>query len=246
MSEMQCKGMFFVHRYQGIPPDISTSCDDLPTQPICGKYPKGRYNSQNYRFSARWYDRYPWIEYSLLTNKIYCFPCRHFLDLSANTRSTYATTGFDRWHKGHYRLTRHQASQTHLKAVEGWRQRRKKMNRNKTNIEKSLTPSDLVKNDHNNVLPMSDDGTMNWSDRDGSNINGGDDMPLNDEMFTDPSIDALPQSPGFIEELEITDLDVNNGNSSTERNLEESDQNAKSRNFQIQPYIHQDFGETAL
>lgn len=55
------------------PIDISTSKNDIPVQPILNIFP----STNGRRFSAIWY-KFNWIEYSIIEDSIYCFPCRHF------------------------------------------------------------------------------------------------------------------------------------------------------------------------
>ena len=112
----------FFFRFDGIPPDISTCGDDGPTQPVRIRYPKSKFNSKTAGFCANWFERYPWLEYSLINDKSYCFPCRHFIPPKARP-SAYTDSGFDKWNKAHQRLQRHQASVVHLRATLVWMER---------------------------------------------------------------------------------------------------------------------------
>ncbi|KAF2900311.1 hypothetical protein ILUMI_05876, partial [Ignelater luminosus] len=56
----------------------------------------------------------PWIIYSELINKIFCFYCRLF---GNDTTSALTTTGFDNWPNVHNRLAEHEKLKGHLAAM---------------------------------------------------------------------------------------------------------------------------------
>ncbi|CAF1415793.1 unnamed protein product [Adineta ricciae] len=58
-----------------IPSDISRSSAELPTQPKLSSYPTDK---QNRSFRSIWYSTFPWLEYSVKENLVYCYYCRHF------------------------------------------------------------------------------------------------------------------------------------------------------------------------
>lgn len=50
------------------------------------------------QFRAEWYKSFKWIEYSILKDAVYCFPCR-FFGKSTETNQVYKDVGFRNWKK---------------------------------------------------------------------------------------------------------------------------------------------------
>ena len=86
-------------------------------------------------FCSNWFGRFPWLEYSVSFDKVYCFACRHYGSTIFKVDPTdapgkkfmrkkgatiYATTGFCRWAKAHERMQRHNSSARHLEAMGPW------------------------------------------------------------------------------------------------------------------------------
>ena len=46
----------------------------MPIRPFL-KFPK---DNENRSFLTQWYEKYDWLEYSILRDSAYCFHCRHF------------------------------------------------------------------------------------------------------------------------------------------------------------------------
>ena len=72
-------------------------------------------------FQASWYCLYPWIEYSVERDRVYCFPC-HFFGSNDNKRLCYS--GYSDWkHTTRKRgtLTIHDTSRKHREAVLSWK-----------------------------------------------------------------------------------------------------------------------------
>ena len=42
-------------------------------------------NDEGRSFRAEWFNRFPWLEYSLLTQSAFCFYCRHFANEGSST-----------------------------------------------------------------------------------------------------------------------------------------------------------------
>ncbi|KAL6494170.1 hypothetical protein OROGR_032079 [Orobanche gracilis] len=69
-----------------------------PYQPKLLEYPRTQCGKQNRRFQEHWYEKFRWLEYSLTTDKSYCFHCFLFLDNNTPSHlSTLATIGFNSW-----------------------------------------------------------------------------------------------------------------------------------------------------
>ena len=87
----------------------------FPTNP---DIPQGKQN----RFSPRWYDEYPHLEYSIERDAVFCFVCSLFDDTPAKEKvdPSWKTTGIRKWHKmksvgksKQGKLAQHFSSQSH-------------------------------------------------------------------------------------------------------------------------------------
>jgi len=67
------------------PSDITHIVGDQPTQPILKNYPQSKFGKEWRQFCPEWSKSYPWLEYSVLSNACYCFPCRFFSFKSDNS-----------------------------------------------------------------------------------------------------------------------------------------------------------------
>ena len=57
--------------------DLSHSADDSPSQPKVA-FPSTVVGSKKRSFNSSWYQRYPWLEYSMDMDAAFCFACRFF------------------------------------------------------------------------------------------------------------------------------------------------------------------------
>ena len=87
----------------------------FPTNP---DIPQGKQN----RFSPRWYDEYPHLEYSVEKDAVFCFVCSLFDDTPSKEKAdpSWKTTGIRKWHKmksvgksKQGKLVQHFSSQSH-------------------------------------------------------------------------------------------------------------------------------------
>ena len=53
--------------------DISRSHHEVPVQPVLNEYPQ----TSMRRFNCGYFKQFPWIEYSINRDVIFCFSCRH-------------------------------------------------------------------------------------------------------------------------------------------------------------------------
>ncbi|CAF1470107.1 unnamed protein product [Adineta steineri] len=106
-----------------VPLDISRSSADPPTQPILPSY---KINNENRSFQNRWFTNRPWLEYSIESNKAYCYYCRHFglTNIMINRNQSDAfLKGFHNWkialekNKG---LKLHESSTAHITATHNY------------------------------------------------------------------------------------------------------------------------------
>ena len=77
-----------------IPNDIAHSCDDKPFQPLLKSFQKTRIGDRNRSFAVHWYQSYPFIEYSITQDAVYCFCCRMFPSTSGYVDTIFTTVGF--------------------------------------------------------------------------------------------------------------------------------------------------------
>ena len=88
--------------------DLGTS-DSRPVQPKLQQFPMTKFGSQNRGFSVKFYNEYPFIEYSIANNAVFCFPCRVF---PCGFEYTALTTGdgIQDWKNLAYKLRKHASS----------------------------------------------------------------------------------------------------------------------------------------
>ena len=81
--------------------DIASSPECLPVQPVDIQFPVTYFSSKARSFNQEWFRLYPWLEYSVLNDAAYCYPCRLF-SLSPSTSSSrpekaFTIAGFRDW-----------------------------------------------------------------------------------------------------------------------------------------------------
>lgn len=77
-------------------------------------------------FQPNWIKKYPWLEYSVQRDAVYCYPCRQFptSSMSHNRDVTFTVDGFRNWpsalqtKKG---FARHERSNYHISAAASWK-----------------------------------------------------------------------------------------------------------------------------
>ena len=63
------------------PVDIAQDKSEIPQQPTSIQFPIREYGGSSKRrssFQVSWYNEFPWIEYSIERDAVFCFPCRFF------------------------------------------------------------------------------------------------------------------------------------------------------------------------
>ncbi|CAI6355883.1 unnamed protein product [Macrosiphum euphorbiae] len=81
-------------------PSESIDIGDINTGPIRPKlqtYPKTVFGKQNRGFSSTLFDGFPWLEYSIQKDAVFCYPCRVFG--TGRSEDTFVTKGFRNWKK---------------------------------------------------------------------------------------------------------------------------------------------------
>ena len=106
----------------GPPSDIAQDKSQSPKQPAGMTFPNRFYGNSKRCFQAKWYTDYPWVEYSVERDAVFCFPCRYF-GVSADKALTYV--GFRDWKHARGKngtLTIHDsACSKHHDAVLSWK-----------------------------------------------------------------------------------------------------------------------------
>ncbi|KAK2656335.1 hypothetical protein Ddye_009387 [Dipteronia dyeriana] len=67
-----------------------------PFQPKLESYKPTHDGNQNRRFQYSWFTRFPWIEYSIAKDKVFCFPCFLF-DSNPSRFPMFTVNGFSSW-----------------------------------------------------------------------------------------------------------------------------------------------------
>ncbi|XP_050303834.1 zinc finger MYM-type protein 1-like [Anthonomus grandis grandis] len=77
--------------------DLSKSPYEKPSQPILREYPGTKIGDRLRAFNKKWFKTFPWLEYSVIENKAFCFYCRFFCKSYVKEKSF--ITGYNRWKK---------------------------------------------------------------------------------------------------------------------------------------------------
>ena len=99
--------------------DISVDYNCKPQQPTI-IFPRHKIGNKYRAFAPALYKVYPWIEYSIAYDAVFCFYCRHF---SMEMTSPFVEGGFRLWKKCYgsdpkgNRLLQHKTSSIHMEAV---------------------------------------------------------------------------------------------------------------------------------
>lgn len=102
--------------------DLGT-LDTGPVQPNLEKFPSTTFGKQSRSFSAKFYQIYPWLEYSVKHDSVYCFSCRHFASkavLPGHGEEIFLNLGMKNWKKIAEKLEKHATSAFHIANTEKW------------------------------------------------------------------------------------------------------------------------------
>ncbi|KAL4100983.1 hypothetical protein QTP88_021004 [Uroleucon formosanum] len=100
------------------PNDISQTLDDGPKQPRLVCYPKIKFGKRIRHFSSKWFDSYNWLEYSIIDNSAFCFPCRFFA--RNKDKPIFISVGFKNWKNQNSGLRKHNNSEEHMISNTMW------------------------------------------------------------------------------------------------------------------------------
>jgi hypothetical protein len=99
--------------------DLGLKCVG-PKQPQLASFPKTVFGKQNRAFSTTYYASYPWLEYSVERDAVFCFPCRHFHTDRLFVEELFINTGMRDWKKLSEKLSKHAGSQSHISHMKKW------------------------------------------------------------------------------------------------------------------------------
>ena len=102
-------------------PILSSKISEGPLQPLLKEFPLkfGR------RFSLKLYDQFPWLEYDIVSNSVFCFCCRHFGKEKIHKgetkgRRTFIDVGFSKYKDISALCKQHQISDRHITCQIKW------------------------------------------------------------------------------------------------------------------------------
>lgn len=78
------------------PSDLSQLKTEGPRQPKQKFYQTTKFGNKMRSFNSNWYNIFPWLEYSVMTDAAYCFPRRHFSKCDGGDL-TFISAGFRNW-----------------------------------------------------------------------------------------------------------------------------------------------------
>ncbi|CAF1604927.1 unnamed protein product [Rotaria magnacalcarata] len=108
-----------------IPLDLSHSSKELPAQPKLSSYPTNKHGRS---FRSIWYSNFPWLEYSIKQDAVFCYYCRHFsegFNLSSRQQSDAFLSGYNNWKNAiakNYGFSGHETSAAHKFACANYQQ----------------------------------------------------------------------------------------------------------------------------
>lgn len=92
-----------------------------PFQPVQKSFPRTSSRS----FQAKWYSEFPFLEYSIKEDKVFCFHCRFFATENATSKGhsnvTFVSEGFKNWKKGTEKFRAHQLSTCHQSSLNAYK-----------------------------------------------------------------------------------------------------------------------------
>ena len=92
-----------------------------PKQPHLTSFPKTVFGQRNRSFSSTYYENYPWLEYSVDRDAVFCFACRHFHTDRRFVEELFIAKGLKDWKKLSEKLAKHASSQAHVGHMQKWR-----------------------------------------------------------------------------------------------------------------------------
>lgn len=95
--------------------------DSGPIQPNLDSYPKTKHGNQNRAFSKIYYTEFKWLEYSIQSDRVFCFCCRNFgIKGPMYDGEAFTVTGFNNWKKFGEKGKKHNSSKFHIENFCKW------------------------------------------------------------------------------------------------------------------------------
>ena len=136
-----------------MPIDIASSTSQPPVQPKNVKFPSKKFGKSLRSFNPEWYNTFPWIEYSIRSDAIYCYACRFFSTGTGRAEATFTKIGFSDWKHALGKsgaVTVHDKSLSHKKSIISWKEFTKNVERGTSVVNQidSLHKQEVKKNRH--------------------------------------------------------------------------------------------------
>jgi hypothetical protein len=97
-----------------------------PVQPRLSAYPVSTFGKKQRKFNAHWFDSFSWLEYSVSTDRSFCFVCRVFKSPNCMKHDeAFQSTGYCDWKFALERnrgFDKHQTSREHISSIEAWQE----------------------------------------------------------------------------------------------------------------------------
>ena len=102
------------------PNDIANTRDCEPVRPMLKQFLKRMISGKLRSFSSQWYAPYPFVEYSIQMDAVFCYACRLFPPVLVCTEKEFVKTGFRNWKKIGEKLQKHAQSEFHKHSIAMW------------------------------------------------------------------------------------------------------------------------------
>ncbi|KAL4104546.1 hypothetical protein QTP88_019841 [Uroleucon formosanum] len=101
--------------------DLSSTCDESAVQPVIN-FPCTVISGKHRCFQSSWYSKYPWLEYSITLNAVFCYYCRHFpphltVSQSHTEKDALINRGYSDWKNISNLTKKHENTSSHKNAV---------------------------------------------------------------------------------------------------------------------------------
>ena len=111
--------------------DLANNKFDEPVHPVIN-FPLTKFGKVSRSFQKKWYEHFPWLEYSVNLDAAFCFPCRFFI---SSPDPAFTSVGFKDWkhatgQKGI--LITHSNSKYHTQAMAAWKEYETRVRTNET------------------------------------------------------------------------------------------------------------------
>lgn len=106
-----------VHHLQ--PPDLGNKISG-PSQPCLAAFPKTLFSNRYRSFTTELYARFPFVEYSISRDAVFCFACRHFCTNSGKSESNFTHVGVRHWQAIWKKTEKHAKSNIHKHSMISW------------------------------------------------------------------------------------------------------------------------------